>query len=833
MRAQIHKAVAAFASLFLAGVVAPQAAGQAANMGDWRFINVDPKNAPAGYLEAKDLSHPFWRDVFGKYSGKTGCFGYGASEAPKTDPYNASFTSAVRTGFASAEAYLIDQGFKEILKRPTILSKAFGQGIKPVFCSHSDVPVLKGIDHDALGRVDNGSDPFKDGTVSDRVYAAVKSSFFDAGNERSWKFAAASHLVRTELLETMLEARSTIPGFGGRDYFDGISWIGPSGMLDAVTVRAVENKFGEEFGDYSEPQTRYPYLPMKVDIPLFRNDETNDDELTAGAFWWFVADQYLERDGDLIDGLREIFKSKNSMAAVDTYLDSIDGPASHGLETVYPQFAAHYLGWAEHRFNGGVSEEEWLQDAINGCERLTISDAQPTAKTTVKIKEYSSVCLEFEATRVNASWQGAATIAMYAPKDEADDLYVAGVKYVLTANSAAAESSKLCADVFNAKTNSIRCMITPEQGVPKDDGRLYRYMTVNEIDLGESARSGFSRFVLSYVPKEHRPHTESPSDDRSVEFEVSVSTDLTILTSDIFEQETGRSTYGAKVGLTPVGPLPDKQISGVEVVSGGPEGLEGMAIFEGDGVGIDPGIFKSALATSARFISLEDDSGNGLIIPVTEEFIPGEGAMGEIEVFPSFGLEGQIAIAHPQTAQKIKILQNDDDSFHFEADFSLCMMSQAELMAQGLAGKEPDICRDGEKKDVAATVAIPFPASFDPERSITPAPTENYRNLRNMRLGMIAERFGRSPDIGARRDEEGETLENEPQDPPGSPSSPGGSAGPGGSLLSCSMLGASGACDCSCEAKVCYAKKKSAATLVQGEKACRLTCGKKWASCPS
>ncbi len=185
-----------------------------------------------------------------------------------------------------------------------------------------------------------------------------------------------------------------------------------------------------------------------------------------------------------------------------------------------------------------------------------------------------------------------------------------------------------------------------------------------------------------------------------------------------------------------------------------------------------------------------------------------------------------MTLPDPSYDVKIEIIEITKDTLYFTADEGFCMIEMSEF-PKLLQQSNPDLCEAGKRVTAKGKGALAFPPTRRSESRPETEETDAFRALRDLRIAAIETRMsGRAnnskPDPGA--------AQNAGAAPASSRTA--SSAGPDPNLpKACALRDANNVCDCSCEAKACFAERQNSGASHPTDKACRLTCGKRWKSC--
>ena len=596
-----------------------------------------------------------------------------------------------------------------------------------------------------------------------------------------------------------------------KDFLSDRRWFF-AGLSDAIGVQIYEDTLRPTFGDFDENLERLSYLPGEIDKTFTTLREFGDAETTTGGFFYFLLGDYLNKRYDLLPELvRIFFQADNILKALDELIDAHDTEFRHGLEMALASYAGHSVDWATSRFPGNISDDRWFDEAFDGCKEVSVSDAKLYDSVDVELAPYASNCIKLRVSSETQAWRGNGQFRLEMTGRPLDDMRIDDVYMSLgkTLNT----GSNSCYSFINGSPGAIAdCLMVPEQGATPQ-GVLQRYLTSLEVE--ELDRGGFHEhiFTVTYAPSDHQ--LGDGSDREPARVTVGFAVDLVQTEgTELLDMATAAVIYASKSDFGPVKAAPTKQAGSLN-----DDALDGSAI------AIDPEMFQSIMPFADNTIALTDETGTSVGVQLYDPSLLTSKATGTFDVIPVFQQDGIIAQPDAKNPSKITIIEHTEDTLHFEIEANLCMADISQLPAM-VQADVPDFCEMGREETITTTAAVGFPDTFRSEGQLDPAPTQNYEDLRALRLarlkGQVTTMGGRSPFAAA--------LGGQNPAAPSTPSAPVTQAGEAPDLQ-CRMLDQAGACDCSCGAKVCMEERRLAGSLLPSQRACRLTCGKAWQSC--
>ena len=779
----------------------------------WTYFGIDPTGVAGDVIAAQDAAHPFWQATVSNFYQTEFCYPYPSDGAPQDEPYSTFMINPLMIGAAHADRYLTEQGFNTVLPVAERLPGDEGQTYIPVFCRASQLPAIEGFRPRAL---ESGYGGF----VVERDFA------WDA-DDRDWLLAGAEAVSTETILNIFSDSYNQTAGQNvfldttgavNARVFDHARWIA-SGLSDGLTLRATEALDGERFGEFSSLEDRFSFLPGRYSASIYRPNNQTGEDYTAGAFWWFLAEHYLEQDGEFQAYVQAIQTNADYFGLLDRFIDERDGDKATGLGPAYAQFVAHYLNWPSLRFDDLVNEETWLDDVIDDCETVVVSETETTDKLELKIPEYGSACVDFVVEAEGEAWTGAGQLRLYGPNDKVADLHIAYSAFQPYGGG----QVRRCEGVDAGDLGNTACIVADlQEGRDPETGRLHWYTLLDQdTELRQpGADAGYSRYVFAYVPREHPVYTQAPVEEQSITFELDLSVDATIVNA-LFEEDTAFNFFASKQGLQAASPGMTRQ-----------QGAPDRSVFAGDSVPVDPNLFGAAMGMADYLFGVADEAGTSLSVQLMDPSVLDSKAIGEFEFIPVFSQEDTIAIHNPDEPSRITIIEHNQDTFQFDVSASICMMDTREYEATVLRGEAPDICGEGNVETVEVSASVPTPDAHRQRSRPQPEGTPAFLALRELRLARVEQAFAQRLG-GAPFQSQGPSRPGQP----GAPSTPGvggaGGSGSGGSSLTCPVREPDGACDCSCEARACLQTRTDAGTASAQERSCRLTCGRAWMQCPA
>jgi hypothetical protein len=377
-----------------------------------------------------------------------------------------------------------------------------------------------------------------------------------------------------------------------------------------------------------------------------------------------------------------------------------------------------------------------------------------------------------------------------------------------------------CYDIVEQRgPKTAPCLVDPHQGFANWKGgasvaKKTLLRTFNLTDLkGSNGQALELRLVVVRVPAEHY---DVVGKLKRKKLDLTVSLDLASLKAKSKPASKKRSVmnYGARQGEGPVAPDGSKSVMNASLE----DALRGnVNRFGAPGAGA---MMKQLIG----FELLDEDETNFSVGLLLNEPLK-EGVTGPVKVTGIMGertLDGKkvVSVQNPSKKSTLDILEYDEATLRVKGEVNVCAAPLSKLMSEETA----DLCRAGEELSFEVEGSVAFPNLVDGETEFTLHRTEAYDAYKNLRMERLAQRglsFGSGPS--------GPDGAPGPAQPPISP--PGGAGGEVGNNLLCSVFDDRQRCSCTCENKACFDQNNTANRLLPKEKACRLTCGKKWSQC--
>lgn len=222
----------------------------------------------------------------------------------------------------------------------------------------------------------------------------------------------------------------------------------------------------------------------------------------TNGFWEHVLRRYLnnqpKRFEEIYKAVLPVLVKGNQTAAIDRFLNRLDGKKGNGLKTLYPQFLTEYVSWPRTRFSQKMPMKRWLATGFKGCHRFTISAQSPSASHEINIKPMAGACIDVEIEGLASSPSINLAVKGKGIK-EVDDLYL-GLAEVLLDEQL--HESCFAAVSKNQYAKKAYCLLDPRQG-KQATGKAIRSWWVPDSQIPRGASSNGRttlRFVLTRVP---------------------------------------------------------------------------------------------------------------------------------------------------------------------------------------------------------------------------------------------------------------------------------------------------------------------------------------------
>lgn len=614
----------------------------------------------------------------------------------------------------------------------------------------------------------------------------------------------------------------------------GLSWL-IEGTADAVGMHRVHTLHGghkavlRKIGPYSNKFYRRFYMLRNYNIPLGFEMANGDldgledlavlsaiDKKMMGAlgyetngFWFHIIERYLRKDAgkftDLFDRL-DTLSTQNTTRQVDNFLDKHDGKTLKGLEHVYPQFLAEFTNWWEVRTAKKISEEKWLKIAYSGCAKFDLTTSKTHEMKSLDISDYAAKCVDIKIDSEAAQRLNDVQFVVAGANQSSDDIYLAMSRIVGTKRG-----TTTCFDIVESRgISTAPCLMDPHQGFANWKGgaatpqrTLLRTFNVTDLQ-GVNGQAISLRLVVVRVPAKHYDVVGKLNRKK---LDLTISLDLASLKpkSGSKPKKHAVMKYSARQGEGPVSPDGDTSIFDATL----DDALRGnVATF---GV---PGLKSQALNQLIEVELIDDDDTNFAVGFFLQETLK-VGVTGPVKVIGVLGerkINGSQVVSYqdPDYESTLEILENDEATLRIRGQVNVCAGPLSALL-----NEKADLCKTGDRLSYSIESAVAFPTLVNGESDFSLYSTPSYEAYKDLRMA----RMGMGPRQGSNS---------------GSPNQVGGRSGNAGGTPGpvCSVIAPTGSCDCSCEAKTCFGRKTVNQSIRPQEKACRLTCGKRWKSCP-
>lgn len=628
-------------------------------------------------------------------------------------------------------------------------------------------------------------------------------------------------------------------------------WAGAMGLLPAIALIETENAIGEARQGYSHPRERYKYMPMQLHkrFTAYRarnadNTDVDEDRFSSMAYWWFMLTHVLEDPSVRETYLEELMGQRyrtslvNFKSFISRMIDTVQEERSDGIRFYNAQFAAAYANWPETRYDGDVSQDQWLDESFGGCERITLDEGTVFESRTLTLPLDTAQCVEVEARANRASYTGTVHIKMRGAPRAIRETTVAWSKTF---------KNQLCQD---KDVHDSKCIVFSVP-VRIESGDAERYLSDQELNV--SIGQAFeARYIISRASDKSSGVSEFGIPEQD-DLEITVTLEMGRVESPLKVADGWSTVFAGKQGEAPVGPFGDSE-------SASPED----AIFN-RGMGTSSAILSLAAEGGQIAIGLSNPAGDDLIfVPEDHTVLPSESTGTFLAQAGMTLAEGGIhTLQDPDKPSRLIISEHSDEALVFKGEANLCFMREEDedarfkrMISEGMqAGMiddleerqrafdkiEDDLDLDDacggafQRGTVLVEGSVPFPKTWTKDGRLTTWQTEEYLTLRDLQAdrirdalfgggGNLASSPGNGPSSDGPRDSNG---------PISRPVASGPSQSGGGAGLSCSapIYSESSGCSCTCEAKVCLDQKLQTDAASGTEKGCRLFCGATWASC--
>ncbi|HZD05962.1 MAG TPA: hypothetical protein VE173_13710, partial [Longimicrobiales bacterium] len=222
-------------------------------------------------------------------------------------------------------------------------------------------------------------------------------------------------------------------------------------------------------------------------------------DYTSSSFWTYLAERYF--DGSfryLVDWFAVPEPNSGSddwLGWVDDLLRYDDGGIDEPLYLVFPDFIAHYAEWGEKKYPW-IGGQEWLHQAFDRCEIVTLTPSEPVADLTFELEPLSARCVKVmvggiaAGEAVSVEW-----MAYDRDTDRLDNLHVTASHLSSTLGGKSFD----CYDEAQRQCPKALCVGKPFTGA--------RGRTLASSDSGGVTESG-GEFVKTWLGTEQVPDGE-------------------------------------------------------------------------------------------------------------------------------------------------------------------------------------------------------------------------------------------------------------------------------------------------------------------------------------
>ncbi|MEM1402241.1 MAG: hypothetical protein AAGG55_02815 [Pseudomonadota bacterium] len=538
----------------------------------------------------------------------------------------------------------------------------------------------------------------------------------------------------------------------------------------------------------------------------------------TNGFWFHVLDRYLDYN---VGGFADLYRRMDTPSLtrltqqVDSFLDGEDGGAMRGLEHVYPQFLAEFANWWEVRTAKRIGETKWLNVAFNGCRDYSLSATAASKELNIELSEYAGACLDITIDGASAADFTELQLAVRAEDSLADEVYLGMARI-----RGSREGEQSCFDVVESRgIQTAPCLIDPRQGIlhwkhaaQQKPPMLARSFNVGGV-RGKQGQDLFMRIILTRVPSSHRDLVGELERRR---FSVAVSADYAQLKSKKARDPRSKavSRYGKRQG------------EGAAATAGGMAAADANRLDALRGrVNTPFGDTKVSISGTQLSVALESEDGASFLVGFQMKEPLEPGVTGAVEATAIMGATDEsgsevVAYQDPDKKSELNISNHDDLSLTFDGTARLCVLPTSKLL--NFADPPTDFCEAGRRESYEISGSVAFPTVLTSSDAYVFQGSEAldaYQDLRLARMGLL-------PSGGASG---GSTSSGPATQSTSSGGNFRGEMAPMGG--SCSITNPDGACDCSCESRRCFEKKRDNDALRGQEAACPLTCGKRWRQC--
>lgn len=147
------------------------------------------------------------------------------------------------------------------------------------------------------------------------------------------------------------------------------------------------------------------------------------------SFFMHLADHY--QDGRY-DYLARFFATPDLTVGDDDWLlwlDAVMKDPKNGIKTplylAFPDFMANFSNWGQDKYPH-IGKDDWLGEAFDGCQTITLSPGQPTQAISLELEPISAQCLRVLASGIKPNELAHVKFMVQADSEEAvDNLHLA------------------------------------------------------------------------------------------------------------------------------------------------------------------------------------------------------------------------------------------------------------------------------------------------------------------------------------------------------------------------------------------------------------------------
>lgn len=566
----------------------------------------------------------------------------------------------------------------------------------------------------------------------------------------------------------------------------------------------------------------------------------------SSGFFYHLLERYLREPGDITQLYKKFdtyTDTKNIYPNLDAFLKTKSKVKTNGpvIGLVLTQFLTEYSEWWNFRTAGKIPEQKWLDVSFGKCPKIRLDETKITNHKETDMSKFSGGCFDIILDEKLADRFPELELLVSSQDGDPDRVYL-GLARIKKGGT------RLYSCYENAQNQSSRgtfpCLLNPLQGdtarkVKSLAGTKIRAFSVPPLEGPMMSGAMTLRVVLADVPNKLSGKGHNSRRAEAATYRLTASVDSAVVKG----HGVPKSKAAAKSQTSRQGRLREARPPRLARADGplSPTGTKIMMTATmrdllNQGVGIPMGgngDMQDGIAQKFFQIETSTDQEDGpqLMIMTQEDYF-GTGAIGRFPVQGLYQFKDELGQQNPNKKSELNIMQNSEEALAYEATLHVCTYRANEMLVRTVGQKTFDPCRDGTPRTYEIKNSVAFPALLPGRVSgigafVADEASQALRDYQNVRLA----RLGMSDAINSQATSPDDSGSGRSDGLVGS-SGATTSGGTGTTQPLCKIRDAAQICDCSCEAKVCFDSKTTSQTLQPQEKACRLTCGKRWKPCP-